>query len=171
MKHSRLRVPILILSIAAISACRGTGVEPSSADPATVDRSVSIEAASSEVQAVSASVSGQGVFRPSSECAPLVAPVGLVVRSTRHVKLFVREIRTRVSSPGPAGIRLPPVTFPAPQLIQEFGTNLVQARSQRLFPLRVPVGCGVRGVTVAVEVDSDDEHGRRYSGGVTVRVR
>jgi len=170
MKHSRLRVVIPILSIAAMSACRGTGVEPSSANPANIHGSVSIEAASPEVQAVPASVSGHGVFRPPSECTPFVAPVGLVVRSNRHVRVFVREIRTRVSA-GPTQITLPQVTLPAPLLIKEFGSNLVEARSQRLFPLHVTVGCGNRTATVDVDVDSDDEQGGRYSGRVSVRVR
>ena len=172
MTHSRLPLAILALSIALLPACSSPGVAPSSAQSAADGGSVSIEAASAEVRAVSGSGTAQvGIFRPSSTCGdPYVAPVGLIVRSTRHVNVFVREIRTRVVS-DPSRIQLPQVTFPAPLLIQEFGTNLVEARTQRLFPIRVTVGCGFRSNAVVMEVDTDDSEGRRHTGRVTVTLR
>ena len=172
MKHSRLPLAILIVSI-AMPACRGTGVEPSPAPAAATDAgSVSVDVTANEVRAMTGTATGQqGVFRPSSQCGePQVAPVGLIVRSTRHVNVRVRNIRARVV-PDSMQIQLPPVTFAAPLLIQEFGTNLVEARSQRLFPLQVTVGCGIRSGSVVVDVDADDDHGRSHSGRVTVALR
>jgi hypothetical protein len=170
MQHSRLRLAILVLSIATVPACRGTtGIEPSPAQAAG-GGSVTIDAAASEVHAVTGSATGQqAAFRPWSDCGgPYVAPVGLIVRSTRHVNVHVREIRTRVF---PSQASMPPVTFPAPLLIQEFGTTLVQARSERIFPFRVMVGCQFKGATVAIDVEADDDQGRRHAGRVTVAVR
>jgi hypothetical protein len=171
MKHSRVPLAILVLSIALLPACSGTGVAPTSAEPAD-GGSVSIEAAASAVRAVSGTCTTQiGIFEPLSSCRdPYVAPVGLIVRSTRHVNVFVREIRTRVVSDS-MQIRLPPVTFPAPLLIQEFGTNRVEAQSQRLFPFRVMVGCGFKSNAVVVDVDTDDDQGRQQTGRVTVTLR
>ena len=156
-----------------LPACTGTGIDPSPAQSTAAEAgSVSLDVTSAEVRAVTGSATGQqGIYRPSSACGdPYVAPVGLIVRSTRHVNVFVRQIRTRVVSDS-SRITLPPVTFAAPLLIQEFGTNLVQARSQRLFPLRVTVGCGIVSSAVVVDVDSDDAEGRRYTGRVTVALR
>ena len=172
MKHSRLPLAILILAIALLPACSSTGVAPSPAQSAGADGGFSIEAAAAEVRAVSGSGTGQfGIFRSPSTCGdPYVAPVVLIVRSTRPVNVFVREIRTRVVS-DPSRIQLPQVTFPAPLLIQEFGTNLVEARTQRLFPIRVTVGCGFRSDAVVMEADADDAEGRRHTGRVTVTLR
>ena len=173
MKRSRLPFAILMLYVAVMSACSGTGVEPSPAQATSASAvSMSIDVTSAEVRAVTGSVSTQqGVYRPASDCGdPYVAPVGLIVRSTRQVNVYVRQIRTRVVT-DPTRIQLPPVTFAAPLLIQEFGTNLVQAQSQRLFPLRVTVGCGIVSSAVVVDVDADDDQGGRHSGRVTVAVR
>lgn len=172
MQHSRLPLAILVLSIATVPACRGTtGVEPSPAQAAGAG-SVTIDATAAEVRAVTGSATGQqALVRPSLDCGdPYVAPVGLLVRSTRHVNVHVREVRTRVFT-NPSQVSMPPVTFPAPLLIQEFGTNLVQARSERIFPFRVMVGCQFKGGTVEMDVDADDDQGRRHTGRVTVAVR
>ena len=173
MKHSRLTLAILLLSIAAMPACRGTGVEPSPASAAATDSgSVSVDVTATEVHAVAGTPTGQqSVYRPSSQCGnPQVAPVGLIVRSTRRGNLRVRQIQTRVV-PDSMHVQFPSVTIAAPLLIEEFGSNLVQEQFPRLFLLRVGLGCGIKSGAVVVDIEADDDAGRSHTGRVTVAVR
>lgn len=102
--------------------------------------------------------------------APFTAPIDLVVRVNGDVRVFVTEIRMQFTDP--FRIVMPQVTLPAPQLIRQFGSNLVDARSGRTFPLNVGFGCGTdRTGTVVIVVDTRDERGRSQSGQISVAVR
>jgi hypothetical protein len=66
---------------------------------------------------------------------------------------------------------MPQVTLTAPELTRQFGTNLVQARSARTFPLQIAVGCGTgKSGIVMVAIDTQDEQGRSQSGQISVAV-
>jgi hypothetical protein len=173
MKYSRLSLVILVLSVAVVPACSGTGIEPSPAEPAAAEpASLSVDVAAAEVRPVTGSATGQqAIYSASSPCRdPFVAPVGLIVRATRDFNVHVRQIRTQVVTDS-MQLRMPQVTIAAPLLIEEFGTDLVRAQSNRLFPLRVMVGCGIKTGAVVVDVDADDDRGRSHTGRVTVRLR
>ena len=102
--------------------------------------------------------------------APFSVPIGLVVRVNGGVNVFITQIRMRFTDP--FRIEMPQVTLPAPMLTKQFGTNLVMARSTRTFPLTLAVGCGTdRKGMAMILIDTEDEHGRRGSGQVSVAVR
>jgi hypothetical protein len=159
----------ILLAVAVLAAsCSGTVAHDSLTQPTSVGAEpwVSFGAVSQSVFAQAASSSG-------SECAArpsFSVPIGLVIRVNRDIRVFVMTIRMRFTDP--FNIQMPQVTLPAPALTRQFGTNLVQARSSRTFPLNLTVGCGAgRNGTVTIAVDTQDEQGRQHSGQVSVAVR
>jgi hypothetical protein len=156
-------------AVAVLAAsCSSTGVHESLTQPtsASGEPSASFSAATATVFAQAASPS-------AAECPtlpPFSAPIGLVVRANRDLKVLVTAVRMRFTDA--SNIPMPQVTLAAPQLTRQFGTNLVQARSSRTFPLKLGFGCGTgRSGTVTIAIDTEDEQGRRESGQVSVSVR
>jgi len=150
------------------AACSGTMTHDSPTSPTTVT-----DASSASFSAASPTVVAQLVGHGGSGCpavAPFNVPINLVVRVDGGVNVFVTQIRMQFTDP--SRIEMPQVTLPAPAVTQQFGTNLVTARSARTFPLNLPVGCGTdRKGTAVILIDTRDEHGRIGSGRVSVAVR
>ena len=70
-----------------------------------------------------------------------------------------------------AGISPPPITSPAPLLVRQFGTALVDARSSRTFPFDFDFGCGTdRRGTLTVHVRTRDGRGRHDDADVRVGI-
>jgi hypothetical protein len=158
---------LLMLTILAAS-CSSSASRDSLTQPTAVsaELSASFSAASPAVFSQTTGLSTSGC--PSH--APFSVPIGLIVRANRDLRVFVLAIR--MSFRDPFNIQMPLVTLPAPELTRQFGTNLVQARSARTFPLTLAVGCGIgRKGTVTVAVDTEDEQGRRQTGQITVAVQ
>jgi len=87
---------------------------------------------------------------------PFVGSLSLEVQASGHVDVLLNEVRmTFIDS---FGITAPPVTLPAPALTRQFGSTLIEARSQRAFPFTFPIGCFTRraGTLVIVVVIVDD---------------
>ena len=63
-----------------------------------------------------------------------------------------------------SGLSGPQVTLPAPVLTRQFGTDLINARSFREFPLEFGFGCGTsRFGTIVIIVTGHDDRGNRKS--------
>jgi len=171
MQRSALSVSILLLSTALATSCGDTAARDSLTQPTAVSdqSSITFSAVSPSVMAQVASQSGSG-----SNCdkhPSFSIPLGLVVRVNRNVRVFVTTVTMQFRDP--FNITMPQVTLPAPQLTRQFGTNLVEARSARTFPLTLTVGCGIQrlGGMATIAVETEDDNGRRDSGQVSVAVR
>lgn len=158
---------LLVLTGLAASCSNGT----TTSDTLTQPTSLSTEMSAS-FSAESPMVFAQIATQPGPSCAthvPFTVPIGLIVRANRNLRVFVTTINMRFRDS--FNIVMPQVTLPAPMLTRQFGTNLVEARSARTFPLTLPVGCGTgRQGTVTVTIDTQDEQGRRESGQISVAV-
>lgn len=159
-------IPLVLTVLAA--SCSGTVAHDSLTQPTQVsaEQSASFSAASPSASSQAAGPSTAGC--PTH--APFTVPIGLIVRANLDVRVFV--IAIRMSFRDPFNIQMPQVTLPAPELTRQFGTNLVQARSARTFPLNLAVGCGTgRSGMATIAVDTQDEQGRRQSGQISVAVQ
>jgi hypothetical protein len=168
VQRTTVTASILLVLTAMAASCSGTIAHDSPTQPTSVnDQSfASFSAASPSVNAQLATAAG-----PSCATQPaFTVSIGLIVRANRDIRLFVTTIRMRFTDP--FNIQMPQITLPAPQVTQQFGTNLVQARSARTFPLTLPVGCGTqRSGMATIAVDTQDDMGRRESGQISVAVR
>jgi hypothetical protein len=165
--HRTITVAIPLVVTVLAASCSSTPARDSLTQPTPLaaEPSASVSAVSPMVAAQIASPSASGC--PAH--APFSVPVGLIVRANRDLRVFVTAISMRFTDP--FNIQMPQVTLLAPALTRQFGTNLVQARSARTFPLQVAVGCGTgKSGTVTIAVDTQDEQGRRESGQVSVAV-
>jgi hypothetical protein len=158
-------IPLVLTGLAA--SCSGTVAH----DNLTQPTAVSVESSAS-FSVTSPSVSAQMATDSTFGCPahpPFTVPIGLIVRANLDFRVFVTAIR--MSFRDPFNIQMPLVTLPAPQLTRQFGTNLVQARSARTFPLVLWIGCGTgRSGMATITVDTEDDNGRRQSGQVSVAV-
>jgi hypothetical protein len=129
------------------------------------------------VQATPQSVIAQPVN--NARC-PSVAPfqVGfnIVVRANGTVNVVVTNIVMQFTDV--FGVRMPQVTSaapaasPGPLPSMQFGTALVQARSQQVFPIALGIGCVTtsRG-TLVIMVQTRDDNGRTGSAQTAVAVQ
>jgi hypothetical protein len=91
---------------------------------------------------------------------PFLASTNLVVRADGGFRLteIAMSFRDRLGHTGPQ------VTLPAPVPIQQFGTELTNARRTVTFPLNYGFGCGTgRSGTIVIIVTGDDGRGNRKS--------
>ena len=80
--------------------------------------------------------------------------------------------RVQMTFTDTVGLTAPQVTLPAPVLTRQFGSTLVEARSQRTFPFTFPFGCNTsRTGTLVVVVTVNDDHGRDTTTEARVPVR
>src|SRR4029079_9132073 len=123
----------------------------------------SSSSATVSINALSDNIVAQPVA--SSFCptvAPFNVPFVVVVNSGGASGVVVTQFHMQFTDI--AGTHMPSVTIPAPVPIQEFGTELTQARDLR-FPLSLGVGCGVgRAGTIVVGFDATDRAGHKSSG-------
>jgi hypothetical protein len=132
--------------------------------------SSSSSSANVSINALSDNIVAQPVA--SSFCptvAPFNVPFVVVVNSGGASGVVVTQFHMQFTDI--AGTHMPSVTIPAPVPIQEFGTELTQARDLR-FPLSLGVGCGVgRAGTIVVGFDATDRAGHKSSGQTRITVR
>jgi hypothetical protein len=99
---------------------------------------------------------------------PFTATVGVVVVAG-SVNVFVTSITSQFVDQN--GVRLPPVTLPAPVPTKQFGSALVEARSSSMFPVAVQFGCGTtRTGTIVIAVGTTDANGTGSTTSMNVRV-
>jgi len=167
MQRSVLPSSLALVLAVSTASCSGTVVPDSPTQPTAVSAGASASFSTAAPTAVAQQV---GHFSGCPSNAPFRVPIHLVVRVDGGFNVFITQIRMQFTDP--FRIEMPEVTMPAPQLTKQFGTNLVEARSQRTFPLDLGVGCFTdRKGTATVHIDTRDERGRRYSGQVSVAVR
>src|SRR5687767_7772500 len=98
---------------------------------------------------------------------PYRAKVNLTIFANHDVSRTLHEVRMHFRDT--AGITPPPITLPAPMLVRQFGTALVEARSSRTFPFDFDFGCGTdRRGTLTVHVRTRD--GRGHDDDAELRV-
>jgi len=122
------------------------------------------------ISALSDNIVAQPVARPfCPTVSPFVVPFTVVVNSNGAVGVVVTSFSMQFTDI--AGTHLPSVTVPAPLPIQEFGTELTNARDLR-FPLSMGIGCGVgRNGVIVVSFDGTDQRGKKASGQTKITVR
>ena len=101
---------------------------------------------------------------------PFLVRANLLIRSNSDDVVFISNVRMQFTDT--SGIAAPEVTLPAPAFTRQFGTDLVEARGDRTFPLDFRFGCGVgRRGTLVVITDTRDRNGREFTNRSTAAVR
>ena len=168
----RYVIPVVLLGVALlVSSCSDTDArlaQPSFA-----------RASSAVVKPMSATAIAQPVNDGFGFC-PSVSPFNVqfgIVVSANGTVVIVNAIRFQfVDTSGlqapQVTLPMPPVTFPAPNPVPQFGSATIQPGSAINVPLTLGIGCGTgtKG-TIIIIVDTSDDQGRTQSQQVTVAVR
>ena len=160
-KHAASFAVLLGLVVTA-----GCDTEPGALNPTPLRSSVS-----TIVNIQPSVVSAESIDRPSCPTLPPFAgSLSLIVLATGEEALAVRQVQMTFTDT--TGLTAPQVTLPAPVLTRQFGSTLIEARSQRTFPLVFPFGCGTlrTGTLVVVVVVGDDQQ-RETTREMRVAVR
>ncbi len=136
-------------------------------NPTTFGMAGTSSTSNASISALSDNIVAQPV---SNAFCPTVAPfsVPFVVVVNGAPDLVVTRFQLQFTDS--VGMHMPTVTVPAPVPIQEFGTELTNARDLR-FPLTLGVGCGVgRSGVLVVGFDGTDHSGHKSTGQVKITV-
>jgi hypothetical protein len=99
-----------------------------------------------------------------------VGSISLNVEAKGELALSLRQVQMTFTDT--TGLTAPQVTLPAPVMTTQFGSTLVEARSQRTFPFTFPFGCNTRRTgTLVLVVVVRDEVGRETTAEMRVPVR
>jgi hypothetical protein len=122
------------------------------------------------ISALSDNIVAQPIAQPfCPTVSPFTVPFVVVVNPNGSTGFVVNNFQMNFTDI--AGTHLPSVTVPAPVPIQEFGTELTNARDLR-FPLSMGIGCGVgRSGVIVVSFDGTDQRGHKSTGNVKITVR
>ena len=160
----------LLIGAALIAASCGDSKLPTTPTTFGAAGSSPSSSANVSINALSDNIVAQpvaGGFCPT--IAPFVVPFVVVVNTTGVDGFNVTQLRMQFTDI--AGTHMPTVTLPAPVPVQEFGTELTQARDLR-FPLSLGIGCGVgRSGVLVVGFDGTDRSGRKRSGQTKITVQ
>ena len=153
---------VSLVSACVLTACDNNGSSGSTATSPTSTPAVSFAVTPSTVSAQSV----RDPFCPS--IPPFNVPVDLLVRAGA-VPLSLTQVTMRFHDA--FDVAMPAVTLPAPVLARQFGSLLVEARSQRNFLLSFGIGCGT-GHTgrLVIVIDTIDTLGERSSRQVVATV-
>jgi hypothetical protein len=155
----------LAASIGLVVTIGCDGTDPGVLDPTPIGTSLS-----NTVSIRPSTVTAQSIGRASCPTIPpFIGSLDLNVQATGAFPVSLSQVRMTFTDT--VGATAPAVTLAAPVLTQQFGTTLVDARSQRTFPLTFPFGCGTRrtGTLVVVVVISGQEGETTTETQVTVR--
>jgi hypothetical protein len=122
------------------------------------------------ISALSNNIVAQPVVRPfCPTVSPFVVPFTVVVNTNGTAGVVVTSLNMQFTDL--AGTHQPSITVPMPVPIQEFGTELTNARDLR-FPLRLGIGCGVgRSGVIVVSFDATARGGQKSSGQTKITVQ
>jgi len=122
------------------------------------------------ISALSDNIVAQPVARPfCPTVTPFIVPFTVVVSTGGTTGVVVTSLNMQFTDL--AGTHQPSVTVPMPVPIQEFGTELRNARDLR-FPLNLGIGCGVgRNGVIVVGFDAHDQGGKKSSGQTRITVQ
>ena len=153
----------VILAFVGIVGC---DTEPGALNPtplrSTLSNSVSIQ---------SSAVATESVIQPSCPTnPPFIGSLSINVQATGELSFTLQQVQMTFTDT--TGLTAPQVTLPAPVLTRQFGSTLIEARSQRTFPFTFPFGCTTgRTGTVVVVVVMRDLQGRETMAEARVAVR
>jgi hypothetical protein len=156
----------LAVSMGLVATIGCDGTKPGVLDPTPLGTSFS-----STVNIAPSIVTVQSISQPfCPTLPPFAGSLDLNVQATGDSRVSLSQVRMTFTDS--MGSTAPPVTLPAPVMTQQFGSVLIEARSQRTFPLTFPFGCGTRrtGTLVIVVVVSDEEE-RETTAEARVAVR
>jgi hypothetical protein len=152
----------LVAASVALSACdRGTLVAtgPSSQLAAGGPLGASEPSFSIAPTSLVAQLSGRS---PCPQFHPFRVSTNLSIRTGEESGFRLTSIDMRFFDR--SGLSAPTVTLPAPVPTRQFGTDLINARSFREFPLEFGFGCGTgRFGTIVIIVNGFDDRGHRKS--------
>lgn len=154
-----------VLALLFAGACDGT--EPGVLDPTPLGTGPT----TSMLGVQTSLVTVQSIAQPfCPTIPPFLGSLDLNVQATGAMDVRLTQVQLLFTDS--VGLTAPAVTLPAPALTRQFGSTLVEARSQRAFPLTFPFGCGTRRTgTLVVVVVVTDEDGREQSAEVRATVR
>ena len=158
----------LLIGAALITASCGDSMPTT---PTTFGMAGSTSSSSTAtINALSDNIVAQPVAQPfCPTVSPFTVPFVVVVTSDGSAGFVVNNFTMNFTDI--AGTHLPSVTVPAPVPIQEFGTELTNARDLR-FPLSMGIGCGVgRSGVLVVGFDGTDQRGKKSSGQTKITVQ
>jgi hypothetical protein len=152
----------LLAAFVALSACdRGTIVATRPSSQLTVGGALGAREPSFSISPTSlvAQLSGRS---PCPQFHPFRVFTNLSIRTGEEFGFRLTSIDMRFFDR--SGLSAPTVTLPAPVLTRQFGTDLINARSFRQFPLEFGFGCGTsRFGTIVIIVNGFDDRGHRKS--------
>jgi hypothetical protein len=153
----------VILVFVATIAC---DTEPGALNPTPLRSNLS-----NSVSIQPSAVATESVINPSCPIVPpFVGSVSLNVEATGELAFSLQQVQMTFTDT--TGLTAPQVTLPAPVLTRQFGSTLIEARSQRTFPFTFPFGCGTRRTgTLVVVVVVRDSTGREMTAETRVPVR
>ena len=152
----------LLATFVAVSACdRGTIVATGPSSQFTDGGALGTREPSFSISPTSlvAQLSGRS---PCPQFHPFRVFTNLSIRTGEEFGFRLTSIDMRFFDR--SGLSAPTVTLPAPVPTQQFGTDLINARSFREFPLEFGFGCGTgRFGTIVIIVNGFDGRGHRTS--------
>jgi hypothetical protein len=144
----------------------GCDTEPGALNPtpltSTLSNSVSIQPSA---------VATESISQPSCPTLPpFVGSISLNVEASGELAFSLQQVQMTFTDT--TGLTAPQVTLAAPVLTRQFGSTLVEARSQRTFPFTFPFGCNTRRTgTLVIVVVVRDLQGRETTVESRVPVR
>jgi hypothetical protein len=147
-------------------AIAGCDTEPGALDPTPLRSTVS-----SSVSVQPSMVAAESVRDPSCPTLPpFVGSLSINVHADDDAPLSLSRVQMTFTDT--TGATAPQVTLPAPVLTRQFGSTLVEARSQRTFPFTFPFGCTTRRTgTLVVVIVVSDNHNREVTTEARLSVR
>jgi hypothetical protein len=153
---------VSLVSACVLSACDNNSSSGSTATSPTGVETMAVGVAASTLSAQTV----RNAVCPS--LPPFNVPVNLLVRAGA-VPLSLTQVTMRFRDA--FDVSMPPVTLPAPVLTRQFGSLLVEARSERNFPLSIGLGCGTGHTgTLVIVIDTRDALGGMSSQQVVATV-
>jgi len=156
----------MAMVIFATAACDGNGsgqrvVNPTPIATAGASRSFSIQPSDVATETVT-----------NSACPALPPFVGSLNMNVQAVDSPLSLSLVRMTFTDAVGLQAPEVTLPAPVMTRQFGSTLVEARSQRTFSFTFPFGCNTsRTGSLLVVVVVSDADGRQTTREMRLPVR
>jgi hypothetical protein len=161
--HRQLPAVVLIAAFLTAS-CSDTDARLAATEPSPLSGSKTASLAISPV------VVAPQIFRtpPCVGLPPFGVHFNLNVQAGDMQNLLITSVRAEFRDS--SGMQAPAVTLPAPVPTAQFGSMLVDARSQRDFPFTFACGIGRTG-TIVVIVDTRDGFGQTGTTRLLLQVR
>lgn len=158
-----------ILAMGLTVACSDTDARVTGPTPIRTANSSSFGTQNAGLQ--TSPVGIQTIGQPQCPTVPpLLASFNLIVQAPSGQDVTLQNVAMTFTDT--TGLSAPSVTLPAPALTRQFGSTLVEARSQRAFPLTFPFGCGTgRSGTLVVIVVVSDAQGQETTAQVATALR